>query len=343
MVYGMSTQGKKAGCLKMIVAAVILLSLMANFILFIMLIASSSANLPDDTARPVQFREVLLDEGTSEEAKVAAIPLTGLIAFEVEGASGKSMVTEFVAAVRKATRNDEVKAILLLVNSGGGEVTASDELYAAVKEAAAKKPVLVYMLAVGASGAYYTAVGGTEIMASDTCFTGSIGVILKTLNYEGLFDKVGLSTVTFKSGAFKDMLAGDRELTPEEIEYVQEMIMQIYDKFVGIVATERSLNLATLKEGVADGRVLSGLDAKEAGLIDATGRLDDAFARVREMAGDENAPIVQYTPERSLGSLFKFLTAGEAPKIEIEVNGLPSNRLEPGRFYLLPATFATQP
>jgi len=335
----------KGGCFsfKVFLAVLLLGSICFNGLLLVGLLGKGATPLPNRAERPITFTEELLEAGESEESKVVAIPLKGLISFEIDGPSGKSMVTEFTSAIRKAAKDDKVKAILLMVNSGGGEVTASDELYAVVKDAAEKKPVLVYMLAVGASGAYYTAVGGTEIMASETCFTGSIGVILKTFNYEGLFDKVGLRAVTFKSGAFKDMLAGDRTLTPEEVEYVQAMVMQIYDKFVGIVSDERKLDLASLKDGVADGRVLSGIDALEAGLIDATGRIEDAYRRVRELAKDDKAPIVQYVPQTSFASLFKMFGASQSKSIEIKVDGLPGQQLLPGRFYLLPGGFAHHP
>ncbi len=329
----------------MVLIALLLGSIGLNFILFFGIIAGAASKGSSGMRldRGIRFTETELSSGTDETNKIAAIPLNGLIAFEVNGSSGRSMVVEFQAALRRAVEDESVKAILLVVNSGGGEVTASDELYAALKRAAEKKPVLVYLLAVGASGAYYTAVGGTEIMASDTCFTGSIGVILRTLNYEGLFDKVGLQSVTFKSGAFKDMLGGDRPMTPEEIAYVEAMVMEIYGKFVGIVAEERSIPLETLKNGVADGRILSGLDAKEAGLIDATGRLEDAYARVRELAGAAEAPIMQYQPEPGLGAFLRMLGRADTPTIEVQLPGFSAGSLEPGRFYLLPATFAHQP
>jgi len=331
----------KSGCLPIVLAVLLIGSIAANVLLFFALAVSKSEGASLSIDRP-RFREMELSPGTGTD-KIAVIPLSGMIAFEARGDGGESMVSEFGWAVSKATDDEAVKAILVMVNSGGGEVTASDELYAALKTAREKKPVLVYLAAVGASGAYYTAVGGTEIMAAETCFTGSIGVIIKALNYETLFDKIGLRTVTFKSGAFKDMLAGDREMTPEEEEYVQSMIMEIYERFVGIVATERKLDIDTLKNGVADGRVLSGLDAKEAGLVDSTGRIEDAYARARELGKSKNASIVRYSPHQGLANFFRMLGKAEPPRVQIDIAGMPRALMEPGRFYLMPASFATQP
>ena len=114
------------------------------------------------------------------------------------------------------------------------------------------------MESLAASGGYYVSCGGKFLMASDTTITGSIGVIIQTLNYEQLFNKVGLASVVFKSGKFKDMLNGARPITPEERELVQSFIMKTYDKFLGIVAKERNLPADLLRNTIADGRILSG-------------------------------------------------------------------------------------
>src|SRR5947207_14924703 len=119
-------------------------------------------------------------------------------------------------------------------------------------------------------------------MANETTITGSIGVIIQTLNYEQLFNKVGLASVIFKSGKFKDMLNGARPITPEERELVQSFIMKTYDKFLGIVAKERNLPANLLRNTIADGRILLGRDAFENKLIDGLGGLDDACANGKQ-------------------------------------------------------------
>src|SRR6185436_8894010 len=134
----------------------------------------------------------------------------------------------------QAREDSRVKAIVLEIDSPGGEVTASDEIYSAVVKTRARKPVVVYMNSLAASGGYYVACGGKYLMANETTITGSIGVIIQTLNYEQLFNKIGLTSIVFKSGKFKDMLNGARPVSQEERDFVQSFVMKTYEKFLGI-------------------------------------------------------------------------------------------------------------
>src|SRR5437868_1220039 len=130
-------------------------------------------------------------------------------------------------------------------------------------------------------------------MANETTITGSIGVIIQTLNYEQLFNKVGLASVVFKSGKFKDILNGARPMTPEERDYIQGFVMKTYDKFLGVVAQERHLSADMLRNTIADGRILSGKEALENKLIDGVGQLEDAFAKAKELGSAPDAAIVR--------------------------------------------------
>ena len=174
--------------------------------------------------------------------KIAVISLRGLISTGVAGNVGDSMVDDLRWELEQARNDDNVRAVVLEVDSPGGEVTASDMIYNAVVKTRAKKPVVVYMESLAASGGYYVSCGGKYLMANETSITGSIGVIIQTLNYEQLFNKIGLASVVFKSGKFKDMLNGARPITPEERDYIQSFVMKTYDKFLGIVAKERNLS-----------------------------------------------------------------------------------------------------
>ena len=158
-----------------------------------------------------------------------------------------------------------------------------------------------------ASGGYYVSCGGKYLMANETSITGSIGVIIQTLNYEQLFNKIGLASVVFKSGKFKDMLNGARPMTPEERDYVQSFVMKTYEKFLGIVAKERNLPADTLRNGIADGRILSGRDALDNKLIDGLGQIEDAFAKAKDLGRAPGARIVKYGPPFSLGRFFRML------------------------------------
>lgn len=204
----------------------------------------------------------------------------------------------------------------------------------------AKKPVVVYMGALAASGGYYVACGGSWLIANDTTFTGSIGVIMQTINYEQLLGKVGVYVQTFKSGEFKDMLSGSRPPTQAEKDYVQSLVMQTYGKFVGIVARERGLPEDQLRTGIADGRVVTGKDALDARLINGLGEIEDAYAKARELGKAPNASVVRYESGFKLGKLFHLLGQSEKAKIEVNLSNSLAPKLETGRLYYLPSFYA---
>ena len=286
---------------------------------------------------PPLFEEELLVPGGKD--KIVVIPLNGLIAFSEVGPTGNSMVEEIKMALEQAAEDTDVAAVVLSVDSPGGEITASDVLYKAIDTFSEEKPVIVFMNSVGASGAYYAACGAGWIMCNPTTFTGSIGVIISTLNYEDLFGKVGLESVVFKSGKFKDMLSGSRPISEEEAAYVQSLVMQSYERFLGIVAESRGKSAEMLRQGPADGRILSGVDALDAGLVDQVGYIEDAYAKAMELAGVTEAAVVRYNPAFHLSHFFRLF--GESRAASVEVNLWPKPlALEPGRFYLLPPLFA---
>ena len=285
------------------------------------------------------FEEQVVVYGGGSSSKIAVIPLEGVIAFGAQGSLGDSMVDDFKNALEQAEEDQQIKAIVLQVDSPGGEVTASDVLYHAIGKLSKKKPVIIYFNSIGASGAYYAACGATWIMCNDTTFTGSIGVIISALNYRDLFGKVGLESVVFKSGKFKDMLSGARTMSPEESAYVQGLVMQSYDRFVGIVARSRKLDEKSLRDGVADGRILSGTDAYAAKLVDKLGYIEDAYAKARELGNAPDAQVVRYKRTYSLDKFFRMFSESRASKIEIALPGQQAS-LIPGRVYLLPPFFA---
>jgi protease-4 len=299
-----------------------------------------SASMSHVKVLPSQtFEEETIEEGKGSKDKIAVVPLEGIIAFGMEGSLGDSMVDDFKAALKQAEEDEHVKAVVVAIDSPGGEITASDVLYHALREFEPKKPVVAYFNAIGASGAYYTACGADWIMCNDTTFTGSIGVIISTLNYRELFGKIGLEAVVFKSGKFKDMLNGAREMSPEEKEYVQGLVMQSYDRFLGIVSESRGLDGEKLRSGPADGRILSGTDAFRDKLVDQLGYIEDAYAKARELGKAEGAEVVRYVRSYSFDRFLRLFGETRAAKIEI---GLPgkAHALEPGRVYLLPPFFA---
>ncbi len=331
---------KKSGCLLSFLLVAVCVSLLVNFLLIAALGTKEAIHVASGQAYPVHsFDEELLEPGDAKHAKIAVIPVYGVIGFGYEGALGLDIVEDVKNALAQAEADPDVKAVVIDVDSPGGEITASDVLYNAIKKFKFSKPVVVYFNSIGASGAYYMACGTNWIMCNETTFTGSIGVIISTLNYRDLFGKIGLESVVFKSGQFKDMLNGAREMTPEEQEYVQGLVMQSYDRFLGIVSEARGLDPASLKDGPADGRILSGTDAFAAKLVDQLGYVEDAFQKARDLAGEPDAEVVRYTRSYSFDRLLRFFGETSASTLRIEFPG-KQYALEPGRIYLMPPFFA---
>ena len=241
---------KRSGCLWVALVMVLGISLLANMALVGGRSKTVGRDLQIKLRQPTQLEERVLRSGTGKE-RVVVIPVRGLISSSVSGRISASMVEDIKMQLRQAEMDSRVKAVVLAIDSPGGEVTASDILYNAVRRVRAKKPVVVSMGSLATSGGYYTACGGSWLMAHPTTFTGSIGVIIQSLRYNDLLNKIGVAPLTFKSGAFKDMLSGTREMTPEEKAYLQALVMQTYGIFVGVVAKERHLDEAKLRSGIA--------------------------------------------------------------------------------------------
>jgi protease-4 len=331
---------RKLGCLSIFLFVALCVSLLVNLMLAAVAFNRLEGTRAEVTYRPF-FDEMIVERGTRATSnKIAVISLRGLISSAVSGNVGESMVDDLRWQLEQARNDDKVRAVVLEVDSPGGEVTASDIIYDAVAKTRMKKPVVVYMESLAASGGYYVSCGGQYLMANETSITGSIGVIIQTLNYQQLFDKIGLSSVVFKSGKFKDMLNGARPITPEERDLVQSFVMKTYEKFLGIVAKERKLPAETLRNGIADGRILSGRDALENKLIDGLGQIEDAYAKARELGHAPDAKIVSYRPPFSLGRVFRMLAKGGDNKIELSLPGRMAPQLESGRAYFLPSFYA---
>ena len=331
---------KQFGCLTIGLIVVLCLSVLLNFVLLIARSTSMAANMM--AAEMPKFEEKLVSPGSDRAQKIALIHLRGMISSFEPGALGENMVEDVKLQLRQAADDPRVKAAVLYIDSPGGEVTASDMIYSAVRNFREKKPIVIYMGALAASGGYYVACGGSWLMANETTLTGSIGVIMQALNYESLMGKVGLQMLTFKSGKFKDMLSGSRQITPEEQEYVQAMVMQTYDRFVGIVARERGLPEEELRTGLADGRVLSGKDAFAGKLVHQLGEVEDAYGKARELGGAPGATVVRYETRFGLAQLFRILGKAEATKVEVDIARALTPKLEAGRLYYLPSYLVPQ-
>lgn len=187
--------------------------------------------------------------------------------------------------IREAANDDSVKALLLRIDSGGGSATAAEEVGRELKrfKEKTKKPIVAAMGNTGASAAYWIAVCSSDkVYANATTLTGSIGVYMPYMNTEELFKKIGISSSKIKSGPYKDIMTSDRAMTPEEQAILQNIVNEIYNEFVATVAAGRKMEESKVRL-LADGRVYTGLQAKNLGLVDEIGNYYDALAAAGEL------------------------------------------------------------
>ena len=227
------------------------------------------------------------------EDRVAVINIEGTIVSgnanrdslfnQAQGVTSGSIMRQ----IREAAADNSVKALVLNINSGGGSATAAEEVGRELlrfKEQS-KKPIVATMSDMGASAAYWIAVCASDkVYANDTTLTGSIGVYMPYMNTEELYKKIGISTRKIKSGPFKDIMSSDRPMTAEEQAILQNMVNEIYNKFVGVVAKGRKMDEGNVRN-LADGRIYTGAQAKNLGLVDALGNYYDALAAAGQLGG----------------------------------------------------------
>src|SRR5947208_752427 len=291
-------------------------------------------------------------ENNQSKNKIAVLDITGIISSEPWDRTTHNLVDLISDQLRLAGEDDSAKAVVLRVDSPGGEVLASDEIYRAIVdfEKDYKKPVVASMGGLAASGGYYVSAPCRWIVANELTITGSIGVIMHSYNYRGLLNKVGVRPEVFKSGKFKDMLSGEKDeedILPEEKQMVQSLIDETFERFKKVVAEGRKrANEQNGGEGrkladdwgdYADGRVLSGRQAYELGFVDELGNFDTAVERARDLAKISNANLLQYERPFDLGNLFRLFGEPYGRRVKFDRGGqLP--KLQVGRLYFLSPT-----
>jgi protease-4 len=243
---------------------------------------------------PLQETQV----GGSGKAKVLLIEISGVISSQ--DGDGIIPAPSLIASVKeqltRATQDENVKAVVLRINTPGGTVTASDIIHHELKsfKAARKIPIVASIMDVGASGGYYIAAASDTVLAHPSSVTGSIGVIMLTVNARGLLEKVGVEATAVTSGPRKDMGSPFRTMTTEERAIFQGLIDSFYHRFLTVVQEGRpQLPMEQIKK-LADGRIYTGDQAKELGLVDEIGYLDDAVAAAKKKAGLTEARVVTY-------------------------------------------------
>ena len=199
--------------------------------------------------------------------------------------------SEIIRQIRKFARDSSIKGILVHIDSPGGAVAPSQEIYNALLQAKKKKKVVASMGTLAASGGCYVAIGADKIVANPGTITGSIGVIMGFVEMRELLSKLGLNAVTIKSGKFKDIGSPARPFTEEDRKVLQSVIDDVYMQFVEAVAKERAMDIGEVKK-LADGRIYSGRQGKEIGLVDELGGFRDAVRILGELAGITGEPYI---------------------------------------------------
>ena len=247
-----------------------------------------------------ELQQVVVEESPRwfERNRIALVDVEGFIG--LGGARpflwGGATVADVREKLERAARDGRVRAVVLRVNSPGGSVAASDMIYREVMRFRQQsgKPVVASFMGMAASGAYYAALGADRIVAAPTTVTGSVGVIMRFTNVEGLYGKIGLRSEVIKSGEKKDIGSPTRSLTAEEREILQGINRALFDRFLGVVRRRRPQMTGQDIEAISDGRILTADQALELHMIDGVGYLDDAIAAARELAGIGSADVILY-------------------------------------------------
>jgi protease-4 len=247
--------------------------------------------------RPLEEQAV---EGKGS-SKILLLDLSGVLSDDVPGFSITTppprvpLLARVREELRKAEADERVKALIVRINSPGGTITASDILYHEILAFKARKkvPVIAAIMDVGASGGYYAALAADTIVVNPTTITGSIGVVMVTVNAQGLLEKIGVAPLAIKSGPMKDAGSPFRSLTDPERAVFQGIIDDMHGRFVGLIAQSRKMPEDRVR-GFADGRVYTAEQALKLGLVDRVGYLEDVVALAKERAGLDEAKVIMY-------------------------------------------------
>ncbi|MBQ6472619.1 MAG: signal peptide peptidase SppA [Victivallales bacterium] len=293
---------------------------------------------------PPAVKQTYLSKGNAH-VKIAVISVYGIISRT--SATNMADSKRIVRELKAAADDSEVIGILLDMDTPGGEVTAADEIHHAIRLIKKESgiPIVTCMHSMGASGGYYIAAATDHIIANRLTFTGSIGVIMGTLNISKLMDKVGVEQETYCSGEMKDMLSMSRPRTEKERAYVDALIQETFEEFARIVSDgrkERYPDAASVKAAeFADGRVLSGARAQELGLVDELGDRDTAVKYICDATQTENPSLVHYSCALSWMDILLSAQSPVRPlgaRDYLPVNGVS---LKAGQLYFLAPAVVT--
>jgi len=255
----------------------------------------------------------------------------GVGVIEIEGAIADAR--DVIENIRQFREDDDIKAIVVRIDSPGGAVGPSQEIYREIRKTIGTKKVVASMGAVAASGGYYIACAADGIVANPGTITGSIGVIMGYTNFRQLLDKIGMVPVVIKSGPYKDTGSPTREMRDDEQELLQTIVSGIHQQFITAIAEGRKMD-RLLVEASADGRVFTGEDAKARGLVDRLGNFEDALEWAGELGGIDGDVVPVYARDKKLSFLRYLMSASITdviskifyPGIEAQYRYLPEAR-----------------
>jgi protease-4 len=266
-------------------------------------------------AAVIFFFLVGMDSAFKFGDKVGVVEVKGII----------TNAQQVVKQLKEFCKDESVKAIVLRIESPGGGVAPSQEIYSEVAKTVLVKKVVVSMGSVAASGGYYIAAGADHIIANPGTITGSIGVVMEFTNVEDIVKKIGLATEVIKSGPYKDIGSPLRKMTPEERILLQEFIDNVHRQFIEAVARGRKIDVEKIVS-IADGRIFSGEQAKKLALVDSLGGLEDAIAMAGKLGGIKGEPIVIY-PRKKQFSLLEYLLGQSVEDLLDTISGTPFQKL----------------
>lgn len=277
-----------------------------------------------------EWEEEVLVEGTGDR-KIAMVPVFGEIFSDPQGFTPGASDENITSQLDQALDDPAVSAVILELDTPGGSVVPSDIIYRRARDlSAAGKPVVALMEDVAASGGYYIAAGADEIIANPATITGSIGVIMFVPNLEGTAEKLGVEPIVIKSGRLKDIGSPFRDMTQQELQIFQGIIEEAFEQFLAAVADGRGMSVEEVRE-VADGRIYTGNQAEELGLVDTLGDRETAFQTAMELAGAPDSTLVRYGRTPGLFEGLGGFTAELGIDSVADELGIP---LRPGLKYL---------
>jgi protease IV len=339
-----NTQKKTHGCVWIALGFVCFcIVVFASVAIFAAVIAGAMSGVKEASADEFgSYNRKFISGDKSSQNVILVVPVNGVIVAGEDPspfASSMASADKICHNLKMAQKDSSVKAVVIQINSPGGEVVASDQIHHAIKKLRKSgKPVVSVIGTMGASGGYYIACATDKIIAHRLSITGSIGVIIQNFKYYDLLKKIGVKSDTYTSCKYKDILSGARPEKPGERAIIQDHIDKVYKAFIQIVADGRpQLTYKQLENSImTDGRILLGSEALKLKLIDQLGFFDDAVEAAAKLSKLKDYRVVAYKKKFSFAALFNAKAGAQPANINVKLLGKDKNMIEAGKFYYMP-------